>query len=407
MTGIVFAPRGQSKDSERAACKAVPHRLLNFGVAHQRRPGPHGGRRKSRKKSRKSTSSNPKKSKGSAGQRHTTTPNGRGASVDADGESKLEGASEDGGSHSHSDSAEPESDSQPDDDRRRGKPRPGPETPLAKRVRGTGVGSSHIIKWLKEVVLPNTPRPLTIVWDNVRTHTSQEMEDFIASLDDDVTLLPLPPYSPFLNPVEYYFGFVKRAVRQRKIFTEVELRDAVNDAVHSVRFRHLKAFWRRSKSYHGLCLKRGILTGTTLHPRLCDREGSAVDGAVREHFSTDQTQSEASPPHDDSDCGEWEHESDRGSDSDASDEERSGSHGSASTRSSRLGHPEPGSKSGAPADGSHSGDREATTQAHSANSSVVEPEGSQPSAPATEPSQSEELKLVGTKRRKIESQGSG
>lgn len=54
---------------------------------------------------------------------------------------------------------------------------------------------------------------LVIVWDNAPSHRTK------ALVRDDMTFIPLPSYSPQLNPVERYFGEMRK-ITANQIFRE-------------------------------------------------------------------------------------------------------------------------------------------------------------------------------------------
>jgi len=53
---------------------------------------------------------------------------------------------------------------------------------------------------------------LVIVLDNVRAHHSKELEPFLNDNADRLELVFLPPYSPDLNPVEWFWKLLRKSV---------------------------------------------------------------------------------------------------------------------------------------------------------------------------------------------------
>ncbi len=51
--------------------------------------------------------------------------------------------------------------------------------------------------------------PIILVWDNVNTHLSTVMRQFIDAHHDWLTVVQLPAYAPDLNPVEGVWAHVK------------------------------------------------------------------------------------------------------------------------------------------------------------------------------------------------------
>jgi transposase len=58
-----------------------------------------------------------------------------------------------------------------------------------------------------------------IVMDNCATHKSR----FYKKLKDFIPMIFLPKYSPFLNPIETYFGYLKREMKKENFRDEEEL----------------------------------------------------------------------------------------------------------------------------------------------------------------------------------------
>jgi transposase len=66
--------------------------------------------------------------------------------------------------------------------------------------------------WLEKCLIPELPEKCIIVMDNASFHKSAETQDIIK--DNGHTLLFLPRYSPDLNPIEGYWGIIKRKLRK-------------------------------------------------------------------------------------------------------------------------------------------------------------------------------------------------
>jgi transposase len=62
---------------------------------------------------------------------------------------------------------------------------------------------------------------LIIVWDRAPFHTPKRLQR------DNMTLIPLPSYSPQLNPVERFFGEVRKFTANRIFYRGIELLEQV------------------------------------------------------------------------------------------------------------------------------------------------------------------------------------
>lgn len=65
-----------------------------------------------------------------------------------------------------------------------------------------------------------------LVWDNAGFHTSGSLE-----VPDNITLLPLPPYSPELNPVERIWRYLRNTHLSNRAYADrAHLERAAHDA---------------------------------------------------------------------------------------------------------------------------------------------------------------------------------
>jgi len=67
---------------------------------------------------------------------------------------------------------------------------------------------------------------IQMIWDQAGFHTSKNVR-----LPDNVTLIPLPPYSPQLNPIEKLWQYLRKHYRSNRVYTDYDaLRIATIDA---------------------------------------------------------------------------------------------------------------------------------------------------------------------------------
>jgi transposase len=80
-----------------------------------------------------------------------------------------------------------------------------------------------------ERALAPTLRPGDVViWDNLAAHKAPELKAVVESVQ--ATLLPLPPYSPDLNPIEQCWSKVKEFLRAAEARTSEALEQAIAQA---------------------------------------------------------------------------------------------------------------------------------------------------------------------------------
>lgn len=67
------------------------------------------------------------------------------------------------------------------------------------------------MKWVKEQLVPSLKPSLVVVMDNASFHKSPQVKTAIENAG--CRLIYLPPYSPDLNPIEKFWGNMKRWIK--------------------------------------------------------------------------------------------------------------------------------------------------------------------------------------------------
>ena len=75
-----------------------------------------------------------------------------------------------------------------------------------------------------------------LVWDNLNTHLSRAMREFIAARDW-LTVYRLPPYAHELNPVEPVWAHLKRSLANLTKHTITELTALVKTRLKRLQYR--------------------------------------------------------------------------------------------------------------------------------------------------------------------------
>ena len=74
--------------------------------------------------------------------------------------------------------------------------------------------------YIQEVLCPTLRKGQVVIMDNASFHKSKKIKEWIEK--KDCTLVYLPPYSPERNPIEKYWGVLKKKVKQcRRIIEDV------------------------------------------------------------------------------------------------------------------------------------------------------------------------------------------
>ena len=85
----------------------------------------------------------------------------------------------------------------------------------AAEVLDGAMNKQRLEAYVRDILCPTLQEGDLVVWDNLPAHKSQIAKELIEA--KGATLLPLPPYSPDLNPIEMSFSKLKSVLRKEKI----------------------------------------------------------------------------------------------------------------------------------------------------------------------------------------------
>ena len=77
-----------------------------------------------------------------------------------------------------------------------------------------------VTQWVREILLKELHKPSIVIMDNAPVHNKKQLRSLLKN--NGHALLPLPPYSPDLNPIEGSFGGMKKRREGMPIQTTVE-----------------------------------------------------------------------------------------------------------------------------------------------------------------------------------------
>ena len=81
---------------------------------------------------------------------------------------------------------------------------------IAPMIYKESMTSDFFVKWFKTPLLPALKTPHVIVMDNASFHPKNILDELC--VQDKHFFLPLPPYSPDLNPIEQAWAILKKKV---------------------------------------------------------------------------------------------------------------------------------------------------------------------------------------------------
>ncbi len=92
-----------------------------------------------------------------------------------------------------------------------------------------------------------------VVWDNVSFHRSALVQNWFQQ-HPHFTVLYLPPYSPFLNPIEEFFSAWRWKVYDLRLQAEVPLIQAMEEACDQMEVAAMQGWIRHSRRFFPRCL---------------------------------------------------------------------------------------------------------------------------------------------------------
>lgn len=124
-----------------------------------------------------------------------------------------------------------------------------------KKVNGrVGTRTEHFLNYISnvmDVLDKNNMKCHHLVMDNAPIHTPEAVRKFIESRG--YKCLYLPPYSPFLNPIEEFWSKVKGGVRKTPLRADDRLTDRICDSVKKVTRSDCQGYIRHAMSFFSRC----------------------------------------------------------------------------------------------------------------------------------------------------------
>lgn len=106
------------------------------------------------------------------------------------------------------------------------------EVTCIQRDRYTAV---EFLQFLKTIVKKYKGKKIIMILDNASIHHANLLEDFLTEHKDTLTLKFLPPYSPNLNMIEEFWGWLKATVIHNVFFPNLkEIKNAVKGFINHV-----------------------------------------------------------------------------------------------------------------------------------------------------------------------------
>jgi transposase len=110
-------------------------------------------------------------------------------------------------------------------------------------------GSSNaetFLAYVEQVLVPALRKGDVVVFDNLASHFTPGVQEAIKRVG--ATVLPLPPYSPDLNPIEEMFSKFKEFLRRASARTKAHLVETIGEALKSVSPQDILGWFRQAGS---------------------------------------------------------------------------------------------------------------------------------------------------------------
>jgi transposase len=101
--------------------------------------------------------------------------------------------------------------------------------------------------YVEEVLVPELKPGDVVVWDNLKPHESEEAIEAVEAAGARV--MPLPPWSPDLAPIEEMFSKVKGSVRSAAARTKETVYAAFGSALHDVTLENIAGWFQDRAAY--------------------------------------------------------------------------------------------------------------------------------------------------------------
>ena len=101
--------------------------------------------------------------------------------------------------------------------------------------------------YVEEVLVPELKPGDVVIWDNLKPHQSEEALEAVEAAGAEV--VPLPPWSPDLTPIEEMFSKVKGAMRSAAGRTKEAVYEGFASALHDVTLENIAGWFQDRAAY--------------------------------------------------------------------------------------------------------------------------------------------------------------
>jgi transposase len=144
-----------------------------------------------------------------------------------------------------------------------------------------GVDAEEFRAFLADLV-PKLPRGAVLVLDNAKIHHAEKLDSMWVMIKQTYGIdhCFLPPYSPFMNPIEYAFCKLKGLVQQSEFYRRGDLVEVIQGHIPSITTEDTQQFFKKSFSYFPQAALGLPFQGKALDPQLAQAFPAAPDGTT-------------------------------------------------------------------------------------------------------------------------------
>lgn len=117
---------------------------------------------------------------------------------------------------------------------------------IAMGTINAGTNTEVFVAWLEQVLVPELKEGQVVVMDNLAAHRSPRVREVLRKVG--CSALYLPPYSPELNPIELFWGWLKARLRSLKARNRAALEAGIVKAMDELPSGHIDS-WTTSCGY--------------------------------------------------------------------------------------------------------------------------------------------------------------
>jgi transposase len=116
----------------------------------------------------------------------------------------------------------------------------------APMVVSGSINAETFLAYVEQVLAPTLRKGDVVVFDNLASHFTPGVQEAIERVGAEV--LPLPPYSPDLNPIEEMFSKFKEFLRRASARTRAHPVETIGDALKSISPQDILGWFRQAGS---------------------------------------------------------------------------------------------------------------------------------------------------------------